>query len=99
MAQKELELVVTAAGPIGVEGPGECFGWGDQGQDLCVHGAIAEIRVSRNGQSEFSLRILPSGDLILTNYQGAYDTAVPQNLRLVPSRTWDAADEKGTPDA
>lgn len=98
MPQKELELVVTATGPLDVKGPEECSGWGDQGRDLCVQGAIAEIRVSRGGQSEFSLRILPSGDLILTSYQGVYEATVPQNLRLVPSREWDAA-EKGTPDA
>jgi hypothetical protein len=98
MPQKDLELVVTAVGPIDVKGPEECLGWGDRGQDACLVGPIAEIRVSRDGQAEFSLRILPNGDLILTNYQGSHEITVPQNLRLSPSRTWNAAEAKGTPD-
>jgi hypothetical protein len=91
MSQKELEIVLTATGPLLAKGPVECRGWGDGGQDLCVSGPIANILVSRNGQSEFSLRILGDGRLIFTNYRGLYETTVTPNLMLRPDRPWETA--------
>ncbi len=92
MSQQTLEVVLTATGTMDVKGPEENIGWGEDGCELCVVGLVADIRVSQGGESKFSLRICEDGMLILTSYDGRYDTSVPQNLTLRPGRPWEAAD-------
>lgn len=88
--QKEIEVIFTFTGrAIEVKGPVEVMGWGDEGNELCVRGQIAELHVRRNEKDEFSIRILPDGTLILTKYGGVYDTIAPQNLQLKPSNNWE----------
>lgn len=95
MSQKMLGVILTLAGPAEVEGPVETTGWGDDGCEVFIGGPVADIRVTREGQRQFSLRILGDGTLILTSYSGSHETSVPQNLRLTPTRPWEAAEAAG----
>ena len=88
MPQKSIELVVTLTGAPRIEGPVKTIGWGDEGHEMAILGPVANIRVSRDGDSEFSLRILDDGRLILTYYNSGYTNSVPQNLQFIPYRLW-----------
>ena len=98
MKQKSLEVVLTATDAMGTKGPVANTGWGEDGCELCVVGPVADIRVSQAGESKFSLRIFEDGTLVLTSYYGVYNTGVPQNLTLRPSRPWKAAEAGGEGD-
>jgi len=99
MDQKVLEVVLTSTGPMKSKMTAG-VGWGEESCEVCLVGSVADIRVSRDGKSVFSLRILPDGRLILTSYQSGYETYVPQNLSLIPTRPWpatEAAEAEGKP--
>lgn len=68
----------------------EARGWGDKAEKTTVAGTRPEqIQINRDGKPQFSLRILPDGRLILTDYVNAHYTVdVPQNFTLNPDRTW-----------
>ena len=90
MSQQTIEVVITATDTMDIKGPEENIGWGKNGCDLCVVGPVANIRVSQGGEDGFSLRIFGNGTLTLTSHQGVYETDVPRNLTLCPSRPWAA---------
>jgi hypothetical protein len=63
-------------------------GWGENAKEVQIVGELTQIKVSRNGESQFSIRICEDGQLILTSYKGPYQTMVPQNLVLEPLQPW-----------
>lgn len=87
MSQPKLGVEITSTGLVTVQ-EADADGWGEDGHKVYVEGEVADIRIIRNGNTEYSLRILPNGELILTSYQGPMDTMVDRNLRLTPSRKW-----------
>lgn len=91
MKRPELKLVISLGGPATIEGPVDQLGYGDDdesaGQELCVSGKIANLKISR-GEDEFSLHIRPDGTLIVTHYKGGFEMNVPQNVRLIPHQPW-----------
>lgn len=68
----------------------EARNWGEGAETTSVEGTRPEqIKISRNGRAQFSIRILETGRLILTDYAGMYfEVAVPQNFTLNPAQPW-----------
>ena len=86
----DLEVVVTCADETPTVGlPHFVTGWGEEGSETTVEGQVKEIRVDRNGEAQFGIQILDDGQIILTDYgHMCFKTAVPRNLRFVPTRPW-----------
>lgn len=64
-------------------------GRGKDARETRVTGEIREIVIAKDGKSQFGIHILDNGEIILTDYGPmCFETAVPQNLRLVPTRPW-----------
>lgn len=86
----DLEVVLTCADEKPVVGmPQYVSGWGDEGSETTIKGPVKEIRVDRNGKSQFGIRILDNGEIIITDYgHMCFEASVPQNVRFKPARPW-----------
>jgi hypothetical protein len=82
--------------------PGQVSVYSEKAQDISrvkVIGELADdvvmqIRVSRDGHSQFGLVVDSSGTLILTDYAGLnYRGWIPQNFRLEPATPWPGRNE------
>ena len=87
----DLEVVVTCTEKPIIGMPQYVSGWGDDGNEAKITGQVKEIRVDRNGKSQFGIRILDNGEIIITDYgHMCFETSVPQNVRFKPARPWKA---------
>jgi len=87
---KEVQLEITTVdspvvGPIkGVSG------WGEHARSVTVSGRAVEIIVRRGDKSEFGIRILEDGSIILTGYNSLLTTElVVHSLRFENERPWE----------
>ena len=78
--------VVTSQKPEVTSGRAD--GWGDRAVVTNIHAKALDITVRREGKAAFSIRILETGDLILTNYGSSYNVDMENNLRLKNNRPW-----------
>jgi hypothetical protein len=86
---KPLSIVVSCADHPLVGLPEHTTGWGEDGSETTLTGEVKQILVDRDGESQFSIRILGDGQIIITDYtMGGFQTDIPRNLRLKPGRQW-----------
>jgi hypothetical protein len=90
MGRPELKIELTATEPIKAGEPVDASGWGDDAQSIEVTGKVAEIKVTKDGKSQFGLRIqgrrIP-GPHRLREY--AVPIRCRKNLLLTPYRPWE----------
>lgn len=87
MSEPKLGVEILSSGPVTVQ-EGDPIGWGEDGRAVYIEGEIGSIRISRDGESEYFLRILSDGRLILTTCRGRLTTTLDTNLRLTPTHLW-----------
>lgn len=63
-------------------------GWGDKAVTTIVEGKVLDISIVRDGSPAISIRLLESGDLIITNYGSSFSTTLERNVRLTNDRPW-----------
>ncbi len=86
---KQITVKITAIDSIKISEVNKRIdGWGDEASGVDVSGKIVAMMVEKNGQSQFGVRILEDGSIIVTNYRGQYRTTVETNLRLENQRPW-----------
>jgi hypothetical protein len=88
MKQKNLTVELISTSDTETHGPRKTSGWGKDGSIIEIKGEVAQIFIRRKGESEFSVRILEDGSIIVTNYKGVYTQTVDSNLRLTNTRPW-----------
>jgi hypothetical protein len=90
MGRPELKIELTATEPVKAGEPEHASGWGDDAQSIEVTGKVAEIKVTKDGKSQFGLRIQDDGSLVLTDYGNMlFQLDAGSNLWLTPYRPWE----------
>lgn len=86
-----LTVVVTCLDQPDIGTPREASGWGDDATETAVRGAVQEITISREGESQIGIRIMDTGEIVITDFGHlCYEMDVPRNVRFVPARPWES---------
>lgn len=65
-------------------------GWGDDASQTNITGQVRKIIITKDGESQFGIRINDDGSIIITDYgHMCFETSVPQNLELTPAHPWE----------
>ena len=65
-------------------------GWGDDATQTNVSGKIMKLIITKDGKSQFGIRILDDGSIIITDYgHMCFETSMPRNLEFTPHHPWE----------
>ncbi len=88
MNQKKLTVKVIATDKMTAGEMVRADGWGEQATTTELSGEIAQLIILKDGESQFGIRILEDGSIIITSYRTYYTHYVNQNLHLNNERPW-----------
>lgn len=63
-------------------------GWGERAVVTKLKGNALDITIANDGEPAISIRILPEGDLIITNYGSSFTVDMERNLHLKNNAPW-----------
>lgn len=86
--QKRVVVEIISLDGLEVGYPCRIGGWGEKATKTSAAGEVAQIIVRRGEESQFGIRILEDGSIIVTSYGVLFEQSVDRNLRLTNVRPW-----------